>query len=305
MLFHEPIFEVRSRYLFFYKPFLFVVSLKLLGWKSQKLILLTLKKQHYAFSQSWHAPRILSHKSRVEEPLYFGQWRATAPTTFTPKCHTSPLAVTLWVFLLFHVFAEVSPATVRPSPSSLQRSPTQRGSSRGHLRRWPRVRSYSDSPVRSCLRLYGCSLLLSPAQLHRCTFVVRFFASPACFFFCIVLHNFSGVLRCFLRDFRRSKRCFIFKGSVHIRVLTATHSNTSSSSNPVTGSKTSRFCRGSCGVGIASNNSRFLSNFCSRCTAPSKLSASCVSSAAQARGGGNCWDHTIAVPDSLCCVQLH
>ena len=139
-------------------------------------------------------------------------------------------------------------------------------------------------------------------KIHRCTFVVRFWLHQHCF--CVSSSTTalaSSVV--YSATFSSQQHSLIFKGSVHIRVLTATHSNTSSSSNPANGSKTSRRCTGSCGVGKASNNSRSSSNFCSRCTAPGKLGASCVSSATRAHSGGKCWDHTIAISDSLCCVQ--
>ena len=119
------------------------------------------------------------------------------------------LAVTLWV-LLFLVVAEASPATVRPSPSSLQRSPYLRGSSRGQLRRWPGGRFSSQSPVCSCLRLYDGSTLLSSAQLHHCT-------------------------------------------------------PTPLPPDPPTGPRHPVAAQAP-GVGRASNNSRSLSNFCSKCT---------------------------------------
>ena len=86
---------------------------------------------------------------------------------------------TLWVLLLFHVFAAVSSATAWSSPSSLLRSPTPCGSSRGPLRWWPGLRSYSHSPVRSCLSLYDGCTILSPAQLTSLHFRGSLPASPA------------------------------------------------------------------------------------------------------------------------------
>ena len=125
----------------------------------------------------------------------------------------------------------------------------------------------------------------------------RFHTSVSCAnFYC------SGVLRCLLRDF------FVAATSLHLHRL--------SSHSCVGGHALQRLFLLKSRHRVQdipllhkllwspSNESRFLSNFCSTCTAPSKLSASCVSSAVRAHSGGNCWDNTIAISDSLCCVQL-
>ena len=143
-------------------------------------------------------------------------------------------------------------------------------------------------------------------KIHRCTFVVRIQLRRPCVF----LYRPPPLLwRPPLFPPRLLHR-FIIASSpkaqfTFVSQLEATHSNASSPSKPANGSKTSRCCTGSCGVGKASKNSRSLRTFCTSCNAPRKLNASSVSCATRAHSEGNCWDHIIAISDSLCCVQLH